>query len=92
MRYTRIVSPQMTSESSFGFIRTTPNYPTLNQTQPGMNFADGLFESFNSAAGSVMGVFTNLFRPDRISPMCMASTLSNGAPKRALTATPRFLG
>jgi hypothetical protein len=62
MAYTRTISPQMASESSFGFIRTTPNYPTLNHTQPGLGFADGLFESFNNAAGSVMGTFTNLFQ------------------------------
>ena len=62
LRYTRSISPKMTSESSFGFIRTTPDYPTLNRTQPGMNFADGLYESFNSAAGSVMAAFTNLFQ------------------------------
>ncbi|MGD0323080.1 MAG: TonB-dependent receptor [Terriglobia bacterium] len=62
LRYTRSVSQKMTSESSFGFIRTTPEYPTLNQTQPGLNFADGLYESFNSAAGAVMAAFTNLFQ------------------------------
>jgi hypothetical protein len=62
LRYTRSVSPKMTSESSLGFIRSTPNYPPLNLTQPGMNFADGLYESFNSAAGSVIGVFANLFQ------------------------------
>jgi len=62
LAYTRTVSPRMTSESSFGFIRTTPNYPTQNRTQPGLGFADGSFESFNTAAGSVMGAFTNLFQ------------------------------
>jgi hypothetical protein len=62
LTYTRTVSPQMTSESSFGYIRTTPNYPTLNLTQPGLTFADGLYEPFNSAAGSIIGVFTNLFQ------------------------------
>ncbi|MGA2476190.1 MAG: carboxypeptidase-like regulatory domain-containing protein [Terriglobia bacterium] len=62
LRYTRSVSPKMTSESSFGFIRTTPTYPPLNLTQPGMNFADGLYESFNSTAGSLMAAFGNLFQ------------------------------
>jgi hypothetical protein len=62
LTYTRSVSPKMTSESSFGFIRATPNYPPLNLTQPGMNFADGLYESFNSAAGSLMAAFGNLFQ------------------------------
>ena len=62
LAYTRTLSPRLTSESSFGFIRTTPLYPTENRTQPGLGFTDGLFESFNTAAGSVMGAFTNLFQ------------------------------
>lgn len=62
MSYTRTVTPRLVSESSFGYIRTTPNYPTLNLTQPGLVFSDGLYEPFNSAAGSVMGTFTNLFQ------------------------------
>jgi hypothetical protein len=62
LRYTRSISPKMTSESSFGFDRTAPNYPPLNVTQPGMNFADGLYESFNSAAGTLTGVYANLFQ------------------------------
>jgi hypothetical protein len=62
LAYTRTVSPHFTSESSFGFIRTTPNYPTINHTQPAVAFADGTYESFNAAAGSVMGAFTNLFQ------------------------------
>jgi len=62
LTYSRTLSPQMTSESSFGFIRATPNYPPLNLTQPGMNFADGLYESFNSAAGTLMAAFGNLFQ------------------------------
>ncbi|HUU13360.1 MAG TPA: TonB-dependent receptor, partial [Terriglobia bacterium] len=62
LTYTRAVSPNFTSESSFGFIRSTPFFPTANQTQPALKFADGLYESFNSAAGSVIGSFGNLFQ------------------------------
>ena len=62
LTYTRSVSPRMTSESSFGFIRATPVYPPLNLTQPGMIFADGLYQSFNSAAGTLIGAFGNLFQ------------------------------
>src|SRR5439155_24871890 len=62
MTYTHASSPTMTSESSFGHIRPTTNYPTLNLTQPGLIFADGLYESFNSASGSVIAAFTNLFQ------------------------------
>ena len=60
--YTRAVSPNITSESSFGFIRSTPFFPTTNRTQPALKFADGLYESFNSAAGSVIGSFGNLYQ------------------------------
>jgi hypothetical protein len=62
LTYTRSISPRMTSESSFGFIRATPVYPPLNFTQPGMVFADGLYQSFNSAAGTLIGAYGNLFQ------------------------------
>ena len=62
LTYTRTISPRMTSESSLGFIRTTPSYPTPNLTQPGINFADGLYEAYNSAAGAVSGTFGNLLQ------------------------------
>ena len=62
LRYTRSLSANLTSESSVGFMRATPDYPTLNETQPGLNFADGLYLSFNSSAGSVFGWFGNLFQ------------------------------
>jgi hypothetical protein len=62
LRYTRAISPKLTSDSSFGYVRTTPSYPPLNLTQPGMNFADGLYESYNSAAGTVFEAFSNLFQ------------------------------
>jgi len=89
--YSRTVSPQMTSESSLGFIRSTPMYPTLNHSQPGLSFADGVFESFNTAAGSVMGAFTGLFQARQNFTYVHASTRSNGAARRASTATPRSL-
>ena len=36
--------------------------------QPALVFGDGLYEGFNSAAGSTMGAYGNLFRPGRTSP------------------------
>jgi hypothetical protein len=62
LTYTRTISPQMTSESTIGFIRTTPSYPTPNLTQPGISFPDGLYEAYNSAAGAVSGTFGNLLQ------------------------------
>jgi len=59
--WTRTVSPRMTLESLISITRTTPGFPTPNHTDPGVKFADGLFEAFNSAAGSVMQAYGNLF-------------------------------
>ena len=62
LNYTRIVSPNFTSETSLGYIRSTPLFLPHNQTQPGMTFADSLYEAFNSASGSVMGFYGNVYQ------------------------------
>ncbi len=60
--YTRTVSPRLTLESSISITRSTPGFPTPNRTNPAIKFVDGLFEAFNSAAGSVMQAYGNLFQ------------------------------
>jgi hypothetical protein len=60
--YTRTVSPRFNWESSISFTRTTPSFPTPNRTDPALNFGDGLYEGFNSAAGSVLAAYGNLFQ------------------------------
>jgi hypothetical protein len=55
-------SPSFTSETSIGYERSTPNFLSQNQTQPGITFGDGLYEGFNTASGSVMGSYGNLFQ------------------------------
>jgi hypothetical protein len=60
--YTRTVSPRLTLESSISIERSTPGFPTTDYTDPAVKFNDGLFEAFNSAAGSVMQSFGNLFQ------------------------------
>ncbi len=60
--YTRTVSPRFLWSSSLSITRTTPSFLTPNHTQPALKFEDGLFEPFNSAAGSVMSAFGNLFQ------------------------------
>ena len=60
--YTRTVSPRFTFQSSISFTRTTPQFPTPNHTDPAVKFNDGLFEAFNSAGGSVMTAYGNLFQ------------------------------
>ena len=60
--YTREVSPRLTLESSISITRSTPGFPTSDHVDPALKFNDGLYESFNSAAGSVMQAYGNLFQ------------------------------
>jgi hypothetical protein len=60
--YTHEFSPRVTLESSLSIQRTTPGFPTANYTDPAVKFSDGLFEAFDSAAGTVMQAYGNLFQ------------------------------
>jgi len=62
LTYTRTVSPHLVLESSLGYERSAPLFRPVNQTQPALLFADGLYEPFNSAAGNVTGDWANLFQ------------------------------
>jgi hypothetical protein len=62
VRYTRTISPRFISETSLGYIRSTPFFPATNHTQPALGFGDGLFQGFNSAGGSIFGSFGNLYQ------------------------------
>ncbi len=62
LTYSRTASANFAWESSVGFVRSTPNFPTLNRSQPALNFADALYEGFNTPAGSIIASFGNLFQ------------------------------
>jgi hypothetical protein len=62
VKYTRTISPRLTSETSLSFIRSTPFFPTTNHTQPAIGFADGLFQAYNLPAGSIFGSYGNVFQ------------------------------
>ena len=62
LTYTRTVSPSLVLESTLGYERSAPIFRALNQTQAGMDFADGLYEPLNSTAGNVTGDWANLFQ------------------------------
>jgi len=62
VRYSRTISPHLISDTSFGYIRSTPFFPTINHTQPAITYGDGLFQGFNSAGGSIFGSFGNLYQ------------------------------
>ena len=61
LTYSKTVSPRFAFESSISFTRTTPQFPTPNHVDPAVKFNDGLYEPFNSAGGSVMSAYGNLF-------------------------------
>ena len=61
-RYTRTVTPDFVSSTSVGFVRSTPVFPAVNLTQPGLVFADGIYESFNAPGGTQTGVYGCLFQ------------------------------
>ena len=60
--YTHAVSPRFLWSSALSFTRTTPSFVTPNHTDSALKFIDGLYEAYNSAAGSVMSAFGNLFQ------------------------------
>ena len=59
---TNAFTPKLTLESSLSITRSTPGFPTPDHTDPAVKFEDGLFEAFNSAGGSVMQAYGNLFQ------------------------------
>jgi hypothetical protein len=60
--WVRTASPRLVFETSFSAERTTPSFPTANQTDPAIKFNDALFEPFNAPGGSVTKAFANLFQ------------------------------
>ncbi|WP_263351575.1 TonB-dependent receptor [Acidicapsa acidisoli] len=59
--WTHTASPRLVLESLIGITRSTPGFPTPNLVDPAVKFNDGTFEAFNSAGGSVMQAYGNLF-------------------------------
>jgi hypothetical protein len=60
--YTRTIGPHFTSQTSLGYIRSTPFFPAANHTQPAIGYGDGLYQSFGAPAGSIFGSFSNLYQ------------------------------
>ncbi len=62
IRYSRTISPHLSSVTAFGYIRSTPFFPADNHTDPAIAYGDGLFQGFNSADGSIFGSFGNVYQ------------------------------
>ncbi len=61
-RYVRTITPNLTSSTSFGFIRSTPVFPASNHSDVALSFGDGLFQTFNAADGSLFGSYGLLYQ------------------------------
>ncbi len=62
VHYTRMISPHLVSDTSLSYIRSTPFFPADNHTQPGITFADGLYQPYNQPSGSIFGSYSNLYQ------------------------------
>jgi len=62
LTYTRTVSPHLTLETSIGYIRSTPQFPPANHTEPALVFPDNLYEPFNAPGGTITGTYGNLYQ------------------------------
>jgi hypothetical protein len=60
--WTHTSSPRLVFESLIGIERSTPGFPTPDLTDPAVKFNDSTFEAFNSAGGSVMQAYGNMFQ------------------------------
>lgn len=83
LTWVHTASPRLVFESSISFIRTTPSFPTTNQTDPAVKFNDALFEPFNAPGGSVVRAFGNLFQArENVSITTPAHAFKAGAEAR----------
>ena len=62
VRLTRAITPRLSSTTQFGYIRSTPFFPSQNHTQVGITFNDGLYAGYNNPDGSIFGSFGNLYQ------------------------------
>jgi hypothetical protein len=62
VRFTKAITPRLSSTTQFGYIRSTPFFPAENHTQPAITFNDGLYAGYNNPDGSIFGSFGNLYQ------------------------------
>ncbi len=89
--WTHTASSRLAFESSLSVTRTTPSFPTTNQTDPAIKFNDALFEPFNAPGGSVVRAFGNLFQArENVSITTAAHAFKAGAEIRLNRDTTYF--
>ena len=62
LHYARAFSTRLAMDLAFGFVRSTPIFPTKNTVDPSLSFGDGLFVGLNSADGSIFGSYGDVYQ------------------------------
>jgi len=62
VRWAQKVTPAWSFVTEFGYIRSTPFFPTTNAIDPALAYGDGLYQGFNTADGSIFGSYGNLYQ------------------------------
>lgn len=62
LHLTHTFSPRLRVSNSFGYIRSTPFFPSANHADPALAFNDALYAGFNSSDGSIFGSYGNLYQ------------------------------
>ncbi len=89
--WVRTATPRLVFETSLSVERTTPAFPTPDQTDPAIKFNDALFEPFNAPGGSVTRAYGNLFQArENVSITSAAHAFKAGAEVRLNRDTTYF--
>ena len=62
VRWMQTATPAWSFTTEFGYIRSTPFFPTTNAVDPTLAYGDGLYQGFNTADGSIFGSFGNVYQ------------------------------
>jgi hypothetical protein len=62
MRWVQRVTAAWSFTTEFGYIRSTPFFPTTNAIDPALAYGDGLYQGFNTADGSIFGSYGNVYQ------------------------------
>ena len=62
VRWAQKVTPAWSFTTEFGYIRSTPFFPTTNAVDPALTYGDGLYQGFNTADGSIFGSYGNVYQ------------------------------
>jgi Carboxypeptidase regulatory-like domain len=90
--WTRTSSSHLFFESLLGITRSTPGFPTPNLVDSAIKFNDGLFEAFNSAGGSVMQAYGNLFHGREMVTWNKGSHIVKGGVEARLNRDTTYFG